>query len=231
MSALRAGCSYFPVGHDSYFTALDTLEAGSYASRLPRAQTAARWRVQAPRDFVFSVVCDPAVTAAHFRPERAVEAGWERTRAVAEALDASFIVFETPKTFYAQADNLRYLYSFLKAADRGGALFAWQPSWGWDRGVVGRICRDLKLVHAVDPLVGAPTAGSVNYFRLRGGGPGRKPSRGHRYTDPELREVVELARGKPTYAYFSTAEAWQDARRLADLTRLKVPHVRSRGFI
>ena len=230
MSALRSGCCSFPVSHASYFANLDTIEAGSFASRLPRAETAARWRAEAPRDFVFSVVCDPAVTAADFRPGLEVETAWEKTVSVARALSASFVVFETPPAFYPQADHLRYFYTFMKAADRAGALFAWQPARGWERELVGRICRDLKLVHVVDPLVASPVAGTVNYFRLRGAAPGRKPSRGHRYSDAELREVHDAARGKPTYAYFATAESWQDSRRLAGLTKVHVPYVRNRGL-
>ncbi|MBI5200454.1 MAG: DUF72 domain-containing protein [Elusimicrobia bacterium] len=229
MSLLRAGCCSFPVGRASYFDALDTMEVGSFSSPLPRkAETPARWRAEAPRDFVFSVVCDPVVVENDFRQTHAVETAWERTSAVAHALDASFVVFETPATFYPQADHLRYFYEFIKRADRGGALFAWQPARGWERDLIGRVCRDLKLVHAVDPLVASPAAGTVNYFRLRGGAPGRKPSRGHRYTDAELREIQDNARGKTTYAYFATAESWQDSRRLAELTKPQLPNVRYR---
>ncbi len=227
---LRAGCCSFPVGHASYFANLDTIEAGSFASRLPRAETAARWRVEAPRDFVFSVVCDPIVPANDFRPGHVVEAAWEETLGGGPALRAAFVVFEPPPVFYPQADHLRYFYTFLKAADRAGALFAWQPARGWEKDLVGRICKDLGLVHVVDPLVASPVAGTVNYFRLRGAAPGRKPSRGHRYSDAELKEVLAMAGGKPTYAYFATAESWQDSRRLVGMTKVNIPYVRNRGL-
>ena len=214
---IRSGCGAFPVGHARYFGALDTLEAGSPGCRLPRPETAARWRDEAPRGFVFSVLCDPAVTQNQFRRTREVTEAWERTLAVARALEAGFIVLETPPTFYAQADRLRDLYAFVRSADRAGAVLVWQPSRGWEAGVLRRVCQDLRLVHAVDPLVSDPVAGALNYFRLRGGGPGRKPSRGHRYSDAELRSIVERAGIKPTYAYFLNADMWEDSQRLAKL--------------
>lgn len=214
---IRSGCAAFPVAHSTYFQFLDTLEAGSMAA-LPRPETAARWRAEAPRGFVFSVVCDRGLTGSHFRKGREGEAAWEKTLAVSRALEASFVVLETPATFYPQADHLRDLYAFAKTAPRpGDAVLAWQPSKGWQPDLIRRVCRDLRLLHAVDPLAQEPVLGAVQYFRLRGGGPGRKPSRGHRYTDAELRQVAELARDKPTYAYFGTAEMWNDSRRLAKL--------------
>lgn len=198
----------------SYFAALDTLEV----FKLPKhPETAARWRAEAPKDFVFSVVADLAVGRSGFRPGRGLDESWERTTAIARALKASFIVIETPQVFYPQADRLRDFYAFARAADRAGAVLVWQPTGAWEPKLVGRICADLRLVHAVDPLVRSPVAGAVNYFRLRGGGPGRKPSRGHRYFDKELQSIIHLAGGKPTYAFFLNADSWDNARQLAKM--------------
>lgn len=211
---IRAGCGACPVARSTYYEQLDTVEV----VKLPRVETAARWLAQAPRDFVFSVVADPVVAAVGFRPGRERDEAWERTTLVARALKAKFIVLETPPSFYPQADRLRDFYGFAKACDRAGAVLAWQPARGWEAGVVRRVCGDLRLLHAVDPLIGAPAAGAVRYFRLRGGGPGRKPSRGHRYSEAELRTIAEAGQGAPAYAYFLTADAWIEARRLKEMT-------------
>lgn len=169
---------------------------------------------------MFSVVADPTVVKGGLRPGRERDEGWEKTLAIARALKAGFILLETPKLFYPQADRLRDLYAFARSCDRADAVLAWQPAGHWEGGLVQRICRDLRLVHVVDPLARPPEAGGVNYFRLRGGGPGRKPSRGHRYHEAELKAVAEASGSKPTYAYFLTADGWDDARRLK---RLQLP--------
>ncbi|MCX5788745.1 MAG: DUF72 domain-containing protein [Elusimicrobia bacterium] len=220
---LRAGCGAFPVAHATYFSTLETVEAGGPGGKLPRPETAERWRKEAPRDFVFSVRCDRAVVDGRFRKTEEVRRGWERTASVAAALGARFVVFQTPAAFYPNADHLGDLYAFLRAVDRKGMLLAWEPSRGWESALVRRICSQLRLVHAVDPLLQEPLAGAVNYFRLAGGGPGRKPSRGHRYTEEELRQVAAAAGDKQTYAYFLTADMWPDANRLNRMTRQLPP--------
>lgn len=166
------------------------------------------------------MVADPEIVREVFRPGRARDEAWDKTLAIVRALRAGFVVLETPRLFYPQPDRLRDLYGFARACDRGGAVLVWQPSGPWDDALVERICRDLKLVRAVDPLVKSPPAGAVNYFRLKGGGPGRKPSRGHRYHEAELKAVVDAAGTRPTYAYFLTTDCWDDARRLK---RLQLP--------
>ena len=220
---LRAGCVTFPVAHSTYFGALDTLEAGQPKGALPRPETAERWRKEAPRDFVFSVPCAWAVTDGRFRKTGEVLRGWERTAEVAAAMGARIVVFETPAVFYPNADHLRDLYAFFRGINRNDMLMAWQPSRGWEDALLKRVCSDLRLLHAVDPLVREPVHGAVNYFRLRGGGPGRKPSRGHRYSDEELKRIAAAAGGKPTYAYFLTADSWDDANRLMKMTRYLPP--------
>ncbi|MBI4425250.1 MAG: DUF72 domain-containing protein [Elusimicrobia bacterium] len=218
VGSLRAGCGGFPVARSTYFLALDTVEVGGFAG-LPRPETAERWRREAPRGFVVAVVCSRAVTGALLRPTAEVREGWEATLRVARAVQAGFIVLETPPAFYANGDHLRDMYALLRAAERAEAVLVWQPARAWDAALAGKVCRDLRLVRAVDPLVEAPPEGGLNYFRLRGGGEGRKPSRGHRYSDAELKTVLERAGGRPTYAFFLTAEGWRDSRRLAALAR------------
>ena len=215
---LRAGCGAFPVAHSTYFSALDTLEAGQSNGKLPRPETAERWRKEAPRDFVFSVPAR-AVVDGRFRKTEAVRGAWEQTATVARALEARFIVFETPAAFYPNADHLGDFYAFFRSLERNGMLMAWQPSRGWESALVRRVCTELRLVHAVDPLVQEPLTGGVNYFRLRGGGAGRKPSRGHKYADEELKRIAAVAGEKQTYAYFLTADMWDDANRLRRMTR------------
>ena len=218
---LRAGCGAFPVAHSTYFAALDTLEAGGPGGRLPRPETAERWRREAPSGFVFSVRCAGGVAEERFRPTDAVRQAWSDTLRVASALDARFVVFETPAVFHPSAAHLQDFYAFFRSMERGEKLLVWQPARGWGASLVRRVCGDLRLILAVDPIIDEPAAGAVNYFRLRGAGPGRKAWRGHRYTDEELRRIANSAGGTPTYAYFLTADMWEDARRLSLMTR---PH-------
>ena len=154
MDVLLVGCSGWPVAQSRYHRRLSTLETNPTFYRLPALPTAERWRLEAPPDFVFSVKAWQLIThpsssptyermkvkmserelsrCGHFKSSEEVASAWERTLDVARVLKARFVVFQTPATFYPNADHLRDMYRFFKGVHREGMSLVWEPrgaSW------------------------------------------------------------------------------------------------------
>ena len=225
---LRVGCCGFPVARASYFRRFQAVEIAATFTRLPGAETARRWRAEAPQGFEFSVRAPRIITHPEQRPGRVSRVGhflqsdevreaWKGTLAVADLLAARFIVFETPDSFYPNADHFRDLYRFFKEARRGGASFVWDPrGGGWEEGLLHKVVSDLGLILAADPLGGRQPSPRLRYLRLRGRRGGRRVERGVSFTDGELRQVREACSGAPSNVFFGNNAMWRDAGRFQD---------------
>lgn len=242
--ALRAGCAGFPVGRSRYFKLLSTVEVDATFAGSPRLSTLEGMRAEAPPGFEFSMRASQLITHSEsspgFRPEGAksvsrkrlpflghfrdtpeVGLAWEASRAAAEALGARFVVFETPASFYPDANHLRDMYRFFKAIRRGRAALVWQPRADWEGKLLRKVCADLELLRARDPLdqfssdQSNPLAARapLNYFRLRGGTAGG-------YGPGELSEIKKASADAPSYIYFlNRMHGFRDACGLTALLR------------
>jgi len=251
---IRVGCCGWPVSQSRYQEILSCVEIASSFEQPPQLATAKRWRETAPEEFAFSIRAPRLIThtaasptyerrparlgsrallrCGHFKPTDEVAQAWEQMASVVRVLQAKFVVFQTPASFYANADHLRDLYRFFKTVRREGARFVWEPRGeSWRPEMIRRVCRDLELIHAVDPMVAEPQAGAALYFRLHGRHAGGKIDFAHGYTDAELRHLIERCGGRSAYVFFNNAPMWQDARRFEALVhpeaaRLRTSHVR-----
>ena len=217
------------VARRRYFETLPTVEVGAAFIDPPKAATASVWRGEAPREFEFSVPVSQMVThqaessgyakirhriperrrafCGHFKDTPEVAGAWEATRALAAAVRARFIVFETPASFYPDSNHLRDMYRFFKGVPRGPWLFVWQPRGLWEPRLLDTVCGDLSLVRAYDPFqepVAAPRG--VRYLRLRGNG----------YSDAQFALLRRLGDGGQAYVYFTHRSGWLEARRLLE---------------
>lgn len=227
----RAGCSGFPASRSSYFKGFRTVEIAETFYRLPRLATAQKWRLEAPAGFEYALRVPQLIThpsgsiafdrvprkiperrrqfCGQFKPTAEVLAAWEETRAVAEAVDARFLVFTTPAAFYPDANHLADLYRFFKTAVRGGPKYVWHPQGAWEGKLIKKVCADLGLIHAVDPFKNAIAGGgAVNYFRMT------DPTA--QFAEGRLREILGLCAEKPSYVYFHRS-AVGSAKRLLEL--------------
>ncbi|MFN2483155.1 MAG: DUF72 domain-containing protein, partial [Pyrinomonadaceae bacterium] len=145
---------------------------------------------------------------------RIVREGWEVTRACAEALHARRVLFQCPARFKPTPANVENLRRFFSSVARDGLIFMWEPRGEWSRELVGELCRELDLIHVVDPLVERTATPGRCYFRLhvRWGG-GR-----NRYEDEELSEMYTmLPRGETSYVLFNNVRMMDDAARFQRL--------------
>ena len=232
---LKVGCVGFPVGRDRYWRGLSFVEALT-GEHMPRPETLAAWRADAPDGAEFSVQAFRYIThgpqdrgfppagkkltpsrrgfCGGFRDSLEVHEAWQATRAAAEALGARAVVFETPESFQPGPDRLRDLYRFFKALPRGRWTCVWSARGpAWETSLKDRVCADLGLVRVCDPLRELPPErGAFLYLRPRG-------PRSGGLTMDNLSAVRVAAAGRPAYAVLSHRAAFPDAERLVELAR------------
>ena len=90
----------------------------------------------------------------------------------------------------------------------------WEPRGAWKPEQIATLCRELDLVHVVDPFQTPPAlAGKVQYFRLHG-----RTGAHHQYADAELAQLQQFCRQAPvSYCFFNNAGMVRDAARFAAL--------------
>jgi hypothetical protein len=126
-------------------------------------------------------------------------------------LEARVVVFETPASFLPGPDRLRDMYRFFKTLARGRLACVWHPRGAaWDAALADKVCADLGLIRAFDPLKERmPERGAFRYMRPSG------PRIGGLSVD-NLSTIREAAHGKPSYLTFSHRDAFRDAQRLTE---------------
>jgi uncharacterized protein YecE (DUF72 family) len=221
-----------------YFREFGVVEVQQTFYEPPRDSTLRRWRTQAPPAFEFTLKAWQLVThdatsptyrrlrrplraderagCGSFRDTPVVREAWERTLECARLLRATAILLQCPASFRPTAENLDRLRAFARTARRpAGIRLLWEPRGDWSTENVAGLCRELDLVHVVDPFVHATATPRQPYFRLHGTTGAR-----HVYTDDELRRLLELlpaAPEAPPYVMFNNLPRVGDARRFRAL--------------
>ena len=200
-----------------YAAHFPVVEVNSTFYRLPKPDTAARWRDLADRvneAFEFTVKVNQQVThKSRFRGEEARRA-FSETAAIARLLRARILLLQCPPSFGPTQENEAALREFLAGVDREGLVLAWEPRGKW-RGVperVAALCEELGLIHCTDPFQDWPQAGDFLYLRLHGAPPGARMYY-YRYTPADLKWLRgELTRrGSLAYVLFNNVYMAQDA--------------------
>ena len=193
----------------------------------PTLATVARWRVQAPVDFEFTLKAWQLIThesksptyrrltlswpqtkldhCGSFKPTDEVQWAWERTREVAIGLKARVLVFQTPASFQPSATHKRNIKNFFGKVDRGDLLLIWEPRGSWSDEEVLEVCRESDLVHGVDPFKNDPSFGGIRYFRIHGITGYR-----HRFSGKELEALRNKCQAE-CYCLFNNVSMWTDA--------------------
>lgn len=244
---LKVGCCGWAVkgGMAAYFNEFPLIELQNTFYRLPSLSTATRWRELAPADFEFSLKSWQAIThpvtsptwrraGVRVEPEKAERYGylrptsenfeaWEKTLEVASALRARVVVVQLPPSMDASSENLNNMKEFFSTIDRRGVVIAvefrhdsWRPE------VVRKACRELDLIHVVDPFKceTATRDAEVIYYRLHGLG---KRMYVYDYSDEELTKLWRswvkplVSEGKQVYVLFNNIAMAKNAKRMIEL--------------
>jgi len=224
----KIGCCGFPRGMKKYYSQFKLVEVQRTFYKMPRLETAQRWRQEAPADFEFTlkawqIITHPPTSPTYrkagikilsgsednygfFKPSDEVYEAWEETMRFAQALEAKVIVFQCPPSFKETPENLANMRRFFKSVKDSGFLFVWEPRGGWNEPTIKALCSELGLVHCVDPTEKDPLYGEPRYFRLHGG-----PHYQHRYSEDELRRIKDKVKDRETYVLFNNLNMYHDA--------------------
>jgi len=220
--ALRVGTCGFPVARDRFFSELDAVEITSTASRLPKIETAERWKSEAPPGFTFAVRAPREIGGGDspFRMTPALRKTVRDFGAVLAVLSPAFVVYDTSPVFYPSADHMRAMYGYFKGSGRGPWRIVWMPRGRqFETKLLTKIASDLKLMIGFDALRAEEAPRETRYWRLGGRWEGRRVSRGVSFPDTELRDAVSrCASGRESFLFLENAAMWRDARRLKHYT-------------
>ena len=231
---IKTGCCGFVVNRLKYVSQFKLVEIQQTFYQPPGLATLEQWRRITPATFEFSLKAWQLITHppssptyrrlkaeipekaranfGFFKPTDEVFCAWETTRKAARALKAGFILFQCPASFKPSPENIKNFRTFFKRIKRENFLFVWEPRGNWDGREIKNLCRELKLIHAVDPFKTPSQFGKINYFRLHG-----KTSYHYKYKKEELIALKKLCKKPINYVFFNNTSKWEDARRFKEI--------------
>jgi len=207
---LRVGLCGFTIAMGDYPRRFPVVEVQQTFYDPPADATMRKWRSIAPSlEFTIKVwqlvthaagsptyrrmktaVAQDIGDAGGFRDSAAVREGWRRSVECAKQLSATALLFQCPASFGPDPQNVRRMRAFFERIDRPNARLLWEPRgarWVAEVALACALCRELDLVHVVDPFVTPPAPGRPIYWRLHGPGGAR-----HSYTDAQLRQLADM---------------------------------------
>lgn len=234
---IRVGCCGFPTRREDYYSKFDIAEVQTTFYNLPRPSTAIRWNAEAPKGFEYAVKAWQTITHppdsptyrrtklhipesklkryGFFRPTDEVREGWERTKEIVGILKARMVLFQTPPNFEESEDSVLNMRMFFERVEREESLILWEPRGKWSEDTVKDLCKDLSIVHCVDPFKDNQVYGEIAYYRLHGIG-----SFGYKYTDEDLTQLLDLCpEDKECYVLFNNVSMLEDALRFRFMVR------------
>ena len=238
---VRVGLCGFTMAMEDYPLHFPVVEIQNTFYEPPRDDVLRRWLAVTPASLeytikVWQLVTHPRASPTYrrmkrppapdaapgfFRDSAAVDDGWRRSVECARILGATALLFQCPASFTPDEENVRRMRRFFERIERPPARLLWEPRgalWVKHRDLALSLCRDLDLVHVVDPFVTEPEPGHPVYWRLHGiTGPR------HTYRDGELQVLAERLRAVgapgPCYVMFNNLPRAGDAKRFARLVR------------
>ncbi len=231
MRAVKIGLCGFTIAIAEYPRRFPVVEVQQTFYEPPTGAVLARWRTQVPTSFEFTIKAWQVVThesnsptyrrmkqplpenargqVGGFRTTPPVLAGWQRTLECARVLRATAVLLQCPRSFRPTADDVERLRTFLATVERPAARLLWEPRGEWPAALLAELCRDLDLVHVVDPMQTETVTPEQTYYRLHG-----TTGMRHVHTDEELRRLRDLVAGRPSpYVLFNNLPRVGDAER------------------
>jgi uncharacterized protein YecE (DUF72 family) len=203
---IRVGLCGFTMAMEDYARQFPVVEIQHTFYEPPAADVMRRWRAVTPSlEYTMKVwqlvthssssptyrrmkrPIDRAGEPGFFRASPAVDEGWARSVHSAAILSATALLFQTPASFTPAPENVDRMRNFFERIERPAARLLWEPrgpAWVRERALAVALCRDLHLVHVVDPFVTVPEPHHPVYWRLHGMSGPR-----HSYSDSELQQL------------------------------------------
>ena len=236
MSLIKLGLCGFTIGAAQYYRRFKVLEVQQTFYDPPGTETLSRWREAAPADFEFTMKAWQVIThlgtsrtyrrlRSPFSDAARAEAGgfrlnpttidaYRRSLEACAILRATAILFQCPPSFRPTPENAEAMRRFFRVVERpAGVRYLWEPRGKWPDDLIIELCRDCRLVHAVDPFVRPSLTPELIYWRLHGNG-----SHYAVYTDEELQQLIEwLPPDAPSYVMFNNIPRVKDSARFREM--------------
>ena len=225
---IRLGLCGFTIAAARYFATFDTLEVQQTFYEPPSRLTMSRWREQAPEGFVFTIKAWQLIThrststtyrrlktpverkedCGAFQLNDTVLRAWKTTSDCARLLQAKAILFQCPASFKPTGENAENMRRFFGAIERIPDVdYVFEPRGAWPDAFSRDLCRELDLIHGVDPFVHESQTPELLYWRLHGLGSAYRP-----YTAGELRQLAaKLPDGASGFVLFNNIPRVNDA--------------------
>ncbi len=222
MNVGTCGWSYYPERGDkllNYASVFNVVEVNSTFYRLPRLSTAEKWLKKARpvnKDFEFTVKVFQGITHRdRFSSNKSIEY-FNSVKSIAKALEAKWLIFQTPKSFKPTDSNIKKLINFFNNIDREDFMIGFEVRWAdeWKEEIVRPLFKELDIVHVVDPLRQDSFFGDIHYYRLHGFG--KNIMYNYTFSDKELKEVCAKAR-EGDYIMFNNYTMYEDAKRFVGI--------------
>ncbi len=231
---MHIGTCGFPVARKKYFREFSVIEIQKTFYTPISEKLANKWKKESPENFIFTLKAPQTITHppnsptykrykgpqgdfGYFRTTKDVMDSWENFVKIAKILDAKFIVFQTPASFKEEKENIENIYSFFQTVKRI-TLYGWEPRGKWKDSVVKEICRELELVHVVDPFKHRALWGDISYYRLHG-----KGGYNYRYSNEELKMLAKIVK-EGDFVMFNNTYMWENALEFKHLLEAMRPH-------
>jgi uncharacterized protein YecE (DUF72 family) len=236
------GCCGWSEAQARYVRDFPAIELQTTFYQPPTARVAQRWKSLAPPAFHFCMKAWQLITHTpssptyrrlkskvspneqelygSFRPTEQVWLAWERTREIANILDARVIVFQCPKSFLPTRENIRNLTTFFHGIHRDARTLAWEPRGGdWRPELIRDLCAGSNLIHCVDPFNSDSAYGNAVYWRLHG-----KNGYRYRFSEEDLAQLESKLNAHahlpgPNYVMFNNVYSKPDALRFLERSR------------
>lgn len=238
---MKLGMCGFTIGAAAYYRRFNVVEVQQTFYDPPPLKTIQKWRSQAPEEFEFTMKAWQVIThlgtsstyrrlrrpfsererseAGGFKVNDTTLRAWSTTLEAAAALRATAILFQCPASFRPTDENVAAMRKFLRTVERpNGVRLLWEPRGKWPDDLTIELCRDLNLIHAVDPFVRPSVTPELLYWRLHG-----NKTHYANYTDDELRQIIGWLPDDPAieaYVLFNNIPRVADIRRFVELFEL-----------
>ena len=186
---IKVGCSGFPIPLSRYFQAFGAVEIADTQLGIPVAGTMRRWKREAPRGFIFTLIAPATLTETGFARRKEHQELLSELGDFARQLGAQAVVFQGPPSFEPGKANEKSLYSFLGSLpEEFPTAVVDLPSWTAKQIEAATRKRGIA---ARDPLRDGPPerAEELVYYRLPG-----PAGRRSRYDEDALSRIADVCR-------------------------------------
>lgn len=202
-----------------YASLFEICEVNSTFYKIPKLNTAEKWRNEVGDDFEFTVKASQIITHIDkFESKKSLNAFYA-SKAICNVLKSKILLIQTPSSFKSENKNLEKVKNFFSKIDFSGLKIAIEPR-GFDDETTLKICKEFDLINCVDPFAKAPiyfSSQKIAYFRLHGSPPG-KSMYNYKYTDEDLsflvKKINRISREvREVYVLFNNFFMYKDAMR------------------